>query len=140
MLGVARALREQGLASRLLLQVHDELVLEVAPGEREELAALLRREMGSAYPELSVPLDVSVGVGARRLPFSRSFGRSMLLVSIAAGVSAPERRAAALGEVLPAPQRVVGCLTEAPTEEDRPVGLRWYDAPVSAEASMGAHF
>jgi DNA polymerase-1 len=62
MLGVHRALREEGLRSRLLLQVHDELVLEVAQGEREALEGLVRREMGGAYP-LSVPLDVSVGVG-----------------------------------------------------------------------------
>jgi DNA polymerase-1 len=62
MLGVHRALREEGLASRLLLQVHDELVLEVAPGEQERLEALVRREMGAAYA-LDVPLDVSVGVG-----------------------------------------------------------------------------
>ncbi len=62
MLGVARSLREADMRSRLLLQVHDELVLEVAPGEREDLEDLVRREMGSAYP-LSVPLDVSVGVG-----------------------------------------------------------------------------
>ncbi len=63
MLGVARQLREQGLSSRLLLQVHDELVLEIAPGEREALEALVRQEMGQAYP-LSVALEVSVGVGA----------------------------------------------------------------------------
>ncbi|ROP45425.1 DNA polymerase I [Pseudokineococcus lusitanus] len=62
MLGVERALAEEGLRSRMLLQVHDELVLEVAPGEREVLEALVRREMGGAA-ELSVPLDVSVGVG-----------------------------------------------------------------------------
>ena len=62
MLGVARALRDQGMRSRLLLQVHDELVLEVATGEREALEALVRKQMGEAYP-LSVPLDVSVGVG-----------------------------------------------------------------------------
>ncbi|MDP9497426.1 MAG: DNA polymerase I [Actinomycetota bacterium] len=62
MLGVSRALRADGLASRLLLQVHDELVLEVAPGERDALEALVRREMGGAYP-LDVPLEVSVGVG-----------------------------------------------------------------------------
>jgi DNA polymerase-1 len=62
MLGVHRALRDEGLSSRLLLQVHDELVLEVAQGEREAVEALVRREMGGAYP-LSVPLDVSVGVG-----------------------------------------------------------------------------
>jgi DNA polymerase I len=62
MLGVSRALAAEGLRSRLLLQVHDELVLEVAEGEREALEALVRREMGGAYP-LSVPLDVSVGVG-----------------------------------------------------------------------------
>ncbi|MDP9436583.1 MAG: DNA polymerase I [Actinomycetota bacterium] len=62
MLGVSRALREEGLRSRLLLQVHDELVLEVADGERDALEGLVRREMGSAYP-LDVALDVSVGVG-----------------------------------------------------------------------------
>jgi DNA polymerase I len=62
MLGVARALREDGLSSRMLLQVHDELVLEVAPGEREAVETIVRREMGSAFP-LRVPLDVSVGVG-----------------------------------------------------------------------------
>jgi DNA polymerase-1 len=62
MLGVARALREAGLRSRMLLQVHDELVLEVAEGERVALEALVRREMASAYA-LSVPLEVSVGVG-----------------------------------------------------------------------------
>jgi DNA polymerase-1 len=62
MLGVARALRAEGLRSRLLLQVHDELVLEVGEGERDALESLVRREMGAAFP-LSVPLDVSVGVG-----------------------------------------------------------------------------
>ncbi|WP_298327719.1 DNA polymerase I [Haloactinopolyspora sp.] len=62
MLGVDRALREEGHRSRLVLQVHDELVLEVAPGERDVVEALVRREMGAAYP-LRVPLDVSVGFG-----------------------------------------------------------------------------
>ncbi|WP_433353643.1 DNA polymerase I [Micromonospora saelicesensis] len=62
MLHVDTALREAGLRSRMLLQVHDELVFEVAPGERESLEALVRREMGGAYP-LSVPLEVSVGLG-----------------------------------------------------------------------------
>ena len=62
MLHVDTALRGSGLRSRLLLQVHDELVFEVAPGEREPLEALVRREMGGAYP-LSVPLEVSVGFG-----------------------------------------------------------------------------
>jgi DNA polymerase-1 len=62
MLGVHRSLAEQGLRSRLLLQVHDELVLEIATGEREAVEQLVRREMGNAY-HLDVPLDVSVGVG-----------------------------------------------------------------------------
>ena len=62
MLGVDRALRESGAKSRMLLQVHDELVLEVAPGERADLEALVRREMGAAA-EMDVPLEVSVGVG-----------------------------------------------------------------------------
>ncbi len=63
MLGVDRALRAQGLRSRLLLQVHDELVLEVAPGERAQLEALVRAEMGGAW-QMDVPLAVSVGTGA----------------------------------------------------------------------------
>ncbi|TAM93254.1 MAG: DNA polymerase I [Jatrophihabitans sp.] len=62
MLGVFRGLRDAGLRSRLLLQVHDELVLEVAAGEREAVQELVCREMAQAYP-LDVPLDVSVGVG-----------------------------------------------------------------------------
>jgi DNA polymerase-1 len=62
MLHVDRAIREEGLRSRMLLQVHDELVFEVAQGEREAMEALVRREMGNAHP-LSVPLEVSVGVG-----------------------------------------------------------------------------
>ncbi|MDX6286462.1 MAG: polymerase [Frankiales bacterium] len=62
MLGVDRSLRERGLRSRLLLQVHDELVLEVAPGERAEVEQLVCEQMGSAY-DLQVALDVSVGVG-----------------------------------------------------------------------------
>jgi DNA polymerase-1 len=62
MLGVQRGLRDAGLRSRLLLQVHDELVLEIAPGEAEKVEELVRREMGSAYP-LDVALDVSVGLG-----------------------------------------------------------------------------
>lgn len=62
MLNVDRAVREAGLRSRMLLQVHDELVLEVAEGEREALEELVRREMAGAA-ELAVPLDVSVGTG-----------------------------------------------------------------------------
>ncbi len=62
MLGVADALARSGMKSRMLLQVHDELVLEVAPGEQEALEALVREQMGAAYP-LSVALDVSVGTG-----------------------------------------------------------------------------
>jgi DNA polymerase-1 len=63
MLGVERALREGGLQSRLLLQVHDELVLEVAAGERDTVDELVRREMGAAYQLGDVALDVSVGYG-----------------------------------------------------------------------------
>ncbi|MFC4030419.1 DNA polymerase I [Streptomyces polygonati] len=62
MLRVADALAKEELSSRMLLQVHDEIVLEVAPGEREKVEELVRREMSGAYP-LRAPLDVSVGVG-----------------------------------------------------------------------------
>lgn len=62
MIGVHRALNQAELRSRVLLQVHDELVLEVADGERAEVEALVRKEMESAY-ELAVPLEVSIGLG-----------------------------------------------------------------------------
>ncbi|CAB4851447.1 unannotated protein [freshwater metagenome] len=62
MLRVDAALRAASLRSRMLLQVHDELVLEVAPGELEQVEALVREGMGGAVP-LTVPLDVSVGIG-----------------------------------------------------------------------------
>ncbi len=63
MLRVDRALTAASLTTRLLLQVHDEVVLEVAPGEREQVEELVRREMAGAVT-LRAPLDVSVGVGA----------------------------------------------------------------------------
>jgi DNA polymerase-1 len=62
MIQVDNAITEAGLKSRMLLQVHDELLFEVAEGEREQLEALVRDKMGSAYP-LDVPLEVSVGYG-----------------------------------------------------------------------------
>ncbi|HET7388041.1 MAG TPA: DNA polymerase I [Nocardioidaceae bacterium] len=62
MLGVDRALKDAALTSRMLLQVHDELVFEVAPGEAAMLEDLVRRQMGAAAT-LTVPLDVSVGTG-----------------------------------------------------------------------------
>ncbi len=62
MLHVQAALETEGLRSRMLLQVHDELVFEVATGERDLLDALVREQMGRAA-DLAVPLDVSVGTG-----------------------------------------------------------------------------
>nr|WP_232542203.1 DNA polymerase I [Nocardia bovistercoris] len=62
MIEVGRAIDAAGLRSRMLLQIHDELVFEVAEGEREQLERLARERMASAI-ELSVPLDVSVGTG-----------------------------------------------------------------------------
>jgi len=62
MLHVQRAIEDGGLRSRMLLQVHDELVFEVAEGERESLESLVREQMGGAA-DLLVPLDVSVGTG-----------------------------------------------------------------------------
>lgn len=62
MINVDAAIKEAGLRSRILLQVHDELLFEVADGERDALEQLVRRQMGGAYP-LDVPLEVSVGYG-----------------------------------------------------------------------------
>jgi DNA polymerase I len=62
MIEVDKAIKEAGLTSRMLLQVHDELLFEIAPGEREQMEALAREKMGGAYP-IDVPLEVSVGYG-----------------------------------------------------------------------------
>jgi len=63
MLGIDADIRERSLASRMLLQVHDELVLEVAPGELDDVTAIVTDRMSHAA-DLSVPLDVQVGTGA----------------------------------------------------------------------------
>ena len=62
MIGVHARLREEGMASRMLLQVHDELVLEVPEVELAEAVGLVVREMKHAV-ELSVPLEVEVKTG-----------------------------------------------------------------------------
>ena len=62
MLKVQAAIEKEKLASRLLLQIHDELIVEVVKGEEEQVTALVKREMGAAYP-LRAPLDVSAGLG-----------------------------------------------------------------------------
>ena len=62
MLNVQSAIEKEKLKSRLLLQIHDELILEVVAGEEEAISALVRKEMGSAYP-LKAPLDVNAGLG-----------------------------------------------------------------------------
>jgi DNA polymerase-1 len=62
MLNVLNLIRENSMKSRLLLQVHDELIFEIAPNEDEAMEKLVREAMGSAY-ELNVPLEVNVGFG-----------------------------------------------------------------------------
>ena len=62
MLAVHREIAQRGLRSRMLLQVHDELLFEVAPGELDELTEMVRARMCGAF-ELSVPLAVSMGTG-----------------------------------------------------------------------------
>jgi DNA polymerase-1 len=62
MINVDQAIKDAGLKSRMLLQVHDELLFEVASGERDTVETLVREQMGNAYP-LDVPLEVSVGYG-----------------------------------------------------------------------------
>ncbi len=62
MLNVEVGLTAKGLKSRLLLQVHDELIFEVSSGEEDVMTTLVREAMGSAYP-LKAPLEVSLGIG-----------------------------------------------------------------------------
>ena len=62
MLNVQKALVAGRFTSRLLLQVHDELILEIVSKEEEAVTELVRREMGNAFP-LKAPLNVGIGVG-----------------------------------------------------------------------------
>ena len=62
MLNFENMAKKSNLQSRLILQVHDELIFEVAPGEEKELEDVVRQAMGSAA-KLDVPLDVNVGIG-----------------------------------------------------------------------------
>lgn len=62
MLAVEQRMRDAELTSRMLLQVHDELVVEVAPGELDQVREIVEDGMDSAY-QLSVPLEVGIGIG-----------------------------------------------------------------------------
>ncbi len=62
MIRVHHALRRQNLKSRLLLQVHDELLLEVPEEEREIVPSLVKLEMENVH-RLNVPLVVEIGLG-----------------------------------------------------------------------------
>lgn len=62
MINIDERLRRENLATRMLLQVHDELILEVAAGEEKLAEAILVEEMSGAA-SLRVPLDVQVGWG-----------------------------------------------------------------------------
>ena len=70
MVRIHHAIRERGLAGRMLLQVHDELVFEAPPGEVDALAELVREQMEHVVP-LEVPLVVDIGVGPNWLEAKR---------------------------------------------------------------------
>jgi len=62
MINIDRSISDRDLESRMILQVHDELVFDVKPGERETMEELVRKHMESAL-ELNVPLRVDIGTG-----------------------------------------------------------------------------
>lgn len=64
MLGIARRLREEGLSAAMVLQIHDELLFEVAPDHLPRLVTIVRHEMEQVWPALRVPLVVDLGHGA----------------------------------------------------------------------------
>ncbi|MGI8917476.1 MAG: DNA polymerase, partial [Pyrinomonadaceae bacterium] len=61
MLHVAEEFKRANLSARLLMQVHDELLVETPAAESEQVAQILKREMESAV-QLDVPLIVDVGI------------------------------------------------------------------------------
>ena len=63
MIHASDALAKAKVHSRIILQIHDELVVEIAPGEAEQVTGLVRDAMEHAV-DLAVPLDVSTGIGS----------------------------------------------------------------------------
>ena len=70
MLGIAGDMIDQSLESRMLLQVHDELIFEVPPDELEAMQPLVRQHMENVA-ELRVPLVVDIGIGPNWLDAKR---------------------------------------------------------------------
>ena len=62
MIQVSRRLKEENLKSRLILQIHDELLIETAEDEVEQVSAILEQEMKGAA-ELSVSLEIDMHTG-----------------------------------------------------------------------------
>jgi DNA polymerase-1 len=62
MVAIRRRMREVGMRSQMVLQVHDELVFDVLPSELDDLAPVIKREMRDAY-QMRVPLGVDIKVG-----------------------------------------------------------------------------
>jgi DNA polymerase-1 len=63
MINIHNRLREQQLKTRLILQVHDELLLDVPKNEIDQVKTILSHEMKNAIPNLSVPIEISMGIG-----------------------------------------------------------------------------
>jgi DNA polymerase-1 len=63
MIRIDRALREKGFQSKMILQVHDELVFDAVKSELSELSTLVEKEMKEAFTELSVPMKVDMDTG-----------------------------------------------------------------------------
>ena len=62
MISIQKRIKSEGLQSKMLLQVHDELVFEVLPSEIEKMKTLVREEMVGALP-LNIPVEVSMDIG-----------------------------------------------------------------------------
>ena len=88
MLRVSQALEEAGLSTRMLLQVHDELVLEIGSGEQQAATELVVAAM-TGVRDLDVPLEVSVGFGRTGTPphTDRQRGSQPLTETLEAGTS-----------------------------------------------------
>ena len=63
MIHIHKALKEQNLQTKMILQVHDELVFDVPKSELEVVRPLIKEKMQNAIPNLRVPILVEVGVG-----------------------------------------------------------------------------
>ncbi|OGU58818.1 MAG: DNA polymerase I [Ignavibacteria bacterium GWF2_33_9] len=63
MIQIFKSFQEQGIQSKMILQVHDEIVIDLIPSEEEKIKAILQKDMSEALPLGEIPVKIEIGIG-----------------------------------------------------------------------------